>query len=261
MKVPFRSSIVAIVVAATSGSASVTGAATAGVLAPDSGIAQAVRLGSDGSGVAQVGNMQAQVRSFDEMGKPVVAHVGLLQRAVQDAAGREAHELVWQVAIDPTGAPVSVAIDPNPPMILAAYEQGGCNPDPSYSINGCVYEDFYLKDDGVLYYANAYAAKERWTRTDSTAVLVSSSGSAGSFGRTCTGLWPLHTTAFSNSSITSGTTYTYPIGWNAYVQLLTGMSYTSATFTLKWRRGTQNYNFQIAWSITPQGWPYYNNCS
>jgi len=261
VKVPFRSSVVAIVVtvaATTSGGAPVTGAAS-NASALDSRIAQAVQLGSDGSGTVQVGNARAQIRSFDGTGKPVPASVGLIQRAIKDA-GREAYELVWEVGIDPTPAQAPAAVDLNP-MALVAYEQGGCSPDPSYSISGCIYEDFYLKDDGVLYYVNAYAAKERWTTSDRTAALISSSGSAGSFGRTCTGLWPQHTTTFSNSRIASGTTYTYPISWNAYVQLLPSYSYSSANFTLKWQRGTATYYFTIAWGIAPQSWPYYSNCS
>lgn len=204
------------------------------------------------------GDAEAQIRSFDGMGAPVPASVGLVQRAIKDAGG-ETYELVWTVGIEPTIASAPGAKDVEP-IGLVGYEQGGCGPDPSYSIYGCVYEDFYLKDDGSVYYANAYAAKEQWTRTDSTVALVSSTGSAGSYGRSCTGVWPQHTTAFSTSSISNGTTYTHPISWNTYVQLLSPYSYTSAAFTLNWLRGTKSYIFSISWSISPQSWPYYYNC-
>ncbi|MBA3876679.1 MAG: hypothetical protein C0498_07050 [Anaerolinea sp.] len=126
VRVPFRSLIVAIVVVVagtTSGGAPVTGTAS-DVLAPDTRIAQAVQLGSDGSGTVQVGNVQAQIRSFDGMGKLIAARVGLIQRATEDVLGREAYELVWEVGIDPTPAPAPVAVDPDP-MALVAYEQGG----------------------------------------------------------------------------------------------------------------------------------------
>lgn len=108
--------------------------------------------------------------------------------------------------------------------------------------------------------ANVYAVKDKWTRTDPTAVLVSSAGNAQSFGRTCTGMWPVHNQPFANSSITSGQTYTYAVPWNTYVQLNSPYSYQSASSTLHWRRGTANHYFQISWQVVSMGWPMYNNC-
>jgi hypothetical protein len=249
---------ISLLAATAFGSAPVIAAGSTGVVSDVQPIMRVVQLAADGTATVQIGNMQAEIRSFDDSGRPVDAAVGLIQRATKDGTGRAAEELVWQVATGTAGAasgPGGANV-----MTMAAYEQGGCNPDPSYSINGCIYEDFYLKDDGTVHYANVYAVKERWTRTDPTAVLVSSSGNASSFGRTCTGVWPQHTQPFSLSSIASGRTYTHSIPWNVYVQLLSPYSYTSANVTLHWRRGTANYNFQIAWTVTPMVWPFYDNC-
>ena len=261
MRFYLRSLVLAIATisaAATAWSAPVTAAQSTGVGYNAQPITRVVQLGADGTATVQIGNMQAEVRSFDGTGKPVDAAVGLLLRATKDGSGRAAQEIAWQVAAGTAVEGPSLREVTAP--ALAAYEQGGCSPDPSYSINGCIYQDFYLKDDGTLHYANVYAVKEQWTRTDPTAVLVSSSGNASSFGRICTGVWAQHTQPFSLSSIVSGQTYTHSIPWNAYVQLLSPYSYTSANVTLHWRRGSANYYFQIVWTVTDMGWPFYQNC-
>jgi len=213
---------------------------------------------TDGSGWIRLASTDGVVtyRAIDDTGQPVPSRV-LLGHENLIVDGRQ----VYRVIIDGAAGPRPVVPAAIPPG-RGDHEQGHCAPDGSYSVQACLYVDFYLKDDGLSYYADAELYKTTWTRLDGTVVLYSGRVDAAASGRTCNGWFPLHTQSFFHSSLINGYTYyDYPSWAGTYVQLVPSATGQSATTTLTWKRGTATYNFVLGWSlIADSSWPMYNNC-
>lgn len=236
---------------------------TIALVGATSALAPVATSAAGGSGWSYVQGPEGDVAfmATDDAGHAVPARVALTHETLT-VHGRQTYRVIINAAAGPAPAPQDLISPAAIALASGAYQQGECNPDPSYSVNGCMEIDFNLKDDGILYYADARAYETTWTRMDTQAVLVSSRVDGAAEGRTCTGLFPLHTQTLSHPSVINGYTYyDYPSWAGNYVQLNPAGSWQRANGTLTWKRGTKTYSFAMLWALNPNpNWPKYNNC-